>query len=97
MESDCVGQKNKLETIIFEVIAVFLGGLEPILSEVFSNVICDAFVLNVIGLRFFVYAGCAVQFLSQVFSLILRYGFAMVCWRCVSWAVPQDMQEYIVW
>ena len=96
-----------METIIFEVIAVFWGGLEPILSEVFSNVICDGFVLNVIGLRFFVYAGCAVQFLSQVFSSILRYGFAMVCWRCVSvkrccqctiaWAVPQDMQEYIVW
>ena len=106
LESDCVGQK-KLETIIFEVIAVFWGGWNPYLLRFLAmSYAMGSFWMSSVCV-FFVYAGCAVQFLSQVFSSILRYGFAMVCWRCVSvkrccqctiaWAVPQDMQEYIVW
>ena len=78
-----VSDKKKLETIIFEVIAVFWGGLEPILSEVFSNVICDGFVLNVIGLRFFcVCRMCCSVFVASVFldfAVWFCYGLLALC------------------
>ena len=110
LESDCVGQKN-LETIIFEVIAVFfLGRWNPYflrflamsyaMGSFWMSSVCVFLCMPDAVFSFC--RKCFPRFCGMVLlwfaGVVFRYVSVKWCYQCtIAWAVPQDMQKYIVW